>query len=207
MKLYYSPGACSLSPHIVAREGKLPAEISKVTFDGAARTTAEGEDFFAVNPKGGYVPALRLDSGDVLAEGVAIVQYLADQSSETMTPEKGSMDYYRMLEWLTFISSEIHKGFSPLYNPAITDEQKEAQIKKIMGRLVFVEAELGKHPYLLGDAFMIPDAYLYTILRWTKRFEMDLSGHPNISAFMARMDARDGVKQALEEEGLEAFGA
>ncbi|MDB5189775.1 MAG: glutathione transferase GstA [Parcubacteria group bacterium] len=207
MKLYYSPGACSLSPHIVAREGKLPVELSRVTFDGAVRTTAEGEDFFVVNPKGGYVPALRLDSGEVLAEGVAIIQYLADQSSETLTPEKGSMDYYRMLEWLTFISSEIHKGFSPLYNPAITDEAKEAQIKKIFGRLTFVEAELGNHSYLIGDALTLPDAYLYTILRWSKKFAMDLSGHPNISAFMARMDAREGVKEALKEEGLEAFTA
>ncbi|MEO6536405.1 MAG: glutathione transferase GstA [Candidatus Paceibacterota bacterium] len=207
MKLYYSTGACSLSPHIVAREGKLPVELSKITWGDGTRTTAEGEDFFLVNPKGGYVPALRLESGEVLTEGVAIIQYLADQSSETLTPEKGSMDYYRMLEWLTYISSEIHKGFSPLYNPAITDEAKEAQIKKIMSRLTFVEAELGKHSYVLGEAFMLPDAYLYAILRWSKKFEMDLSGHPNISAFMARMDAREGVKQALEEEGLEAFTA
>ncbi|MES2225818.1 MAG: glutathione transferase GstA [Patescibacteria group bacterium] len=207
MKLYYAPGACSLSPHIVAREGKLPVELSRVTFDGAVRTTAEGEDFFAVNPKGGYVPALRLDSGEVIAEGVAILQYLADQSEISMTPPKGSMDYYRMLEWLTFISSEIHKGFSPLYNPTLPDDQKEAQKGKIMGRLAFVEAELGKHPYLLGEALMLPDAYLYTILRWTKKFEMSLSEHPNITAFMARMDAREGVKQALTEEVLEAFGA
>ncbi len=207
MKLYYSPGACSLSPHIVAREGKLPVELSRVTFEGATRTTAEGEDFFKVNPKGGYVPALRLDSGDVLAEGVAIIQYLADQSSVTMTPEKGSMDYYRMLEWLTFISSELHKGFSPLFNSALPEDQKEAQKAKIIGRLAYVESELGKHPYLLGDAFMLPDAYLYTILRWSKKFDMDLSGHPNITASMARMDGRDGVKEALKEEELEAFSA
>ncbi len=205
MKLYYAPGACSLSPHIIAREGKLALELSLVTFDDTARTTAEGEDFFAVNPKGGYVPALRLDSGDVLAEGVAIVQYLSDQSSETLTPERGSMDYYRMLEWLTFISSELHKGFSPLYNPMMPEDQKESQKGKIMGRLTFVETELGKHAYLIGESFTLPDAYLYTILRWTKKFDMDLSDHPNITAFMARMDEREGVKEALKEEALEAF--
>jgi glutathione S-transferase len=205
MKLYYSPGACSLSPHIVAREGKLSLDLSRVTFDGPKRTTAEGEDFFVVNPKGGYVPALRLDSGEVLSEGVAILQYLADQSSEKLMPEKGSMDYYRALEWLTFISSELHKGFSPLYNPTLPDDQKEQVKQRIMSRLTFVEAELGKHEYLVSDSFTLPDAYLYTILRWTKRFDMSLAGHPHISTFMARMNTREGVQQALEEEELEAF--
>src|SRR4051812_37026807 len=114
MKLYYSPGACSLASHIVAIEGKLPVEFSRVTFDGAIRTTAEGEDFFQVNPKGGYVPALRMDSGDVITEGVAIMQYFADQSEETLLPEHGTLDYYRALEWLTYINSELHKQFSPL---------------------------------------------------------------------------------------------
>lgn len=207
MKLYYSPGACSLASHIVAREGKLPVDLSRVTFEGATRTTAEGEDFFAVNAKGGYVPALRLDSGEVFAEGAAILQYLADQSQVTMTPEKGTMEYYRMLEWLTFVSTEIHKGFSPLYNPTLPDELKEAQKAKIMSRLPYVEKELGSHEYLVGTTFTIADAYLYTILRWTKRFDMSLADYPNISAFMARMDAREGVKEALTEEGLEAFSA
>ncbi len=207
MKLYFSPGACSLSPHIVAREGKVPVELSKITFSAEGRTTAEGEDFFAVNPKGGYVPALRLDSGDVLAEGVAIVQYLADQSSESLMPEKGSMDYYRELEWLTFVSSEIHKGFAPLFGSMFTDEQKEEQKKKIIARLAFVEAELGMHEYLVGNTFTPADAYLYTVLRWTTTHKMDLSGHTNIMAFMKRMDSREGVKMALSEEGLEAFSS
>ncbi|MDB4991895.1 MAG: gst [Parcubacteria group bacterium] len=206
MKLYFSPGACSLASHIVAREGKLDVQLSKVTFGDGVRTTAEGEDFYQVNPKGGYVPALRLDSGEVLAEGVAIMQYLADQSAEDMMPSKGSMEYYRELEWLTFISSEIHKGFSPLFNSALPADQVDAQKKKIMGRLTFVEAELGKREYLNGDSFTIADAYLYTILRWSKKFDMDLSGQPNITAFMTRMDAREGVKTALQEEGLETFG-
>jgi glutathione S-transferase len=120
-------------------------------------------------------------------------------------PEKGSMEYYRALEWLTFISSELHKGFSPLYNPALPDDQKEQVKQRIMSRLTFVEAELGKHDYLVGDSFTLPDAYLYTILRWTKRFDMSLAGHPNISAFMTRMNTREGVQQALAEEELEAF--
>jgi glutathione S-transferase len=207
MKLYYSPGACSLSPHIVAREGKLDIELSRVTFGDGVRTTAEGEDFYQVNPKGGYVPALRMDSGDVLAEGVAIIQYLADQSSEELMPAKGSMEYYRELEWLTFISSEIHKGFSPLFNPTLPAEQVEQVKKKLMGRLAFVETELGKHEYLNGGSFTIADAYLYTILRWSKKFDMSFDGHPNITAFMARMDGRDAVKQALQEEGLDAFSS
>jgi glutathione S-transferase len=207
MKLYYSPGACSLSPHIVAREGKLDIELSRVTFGDGVRTTAEGEDFYQVNPKGGYVPALRMESGDVLAEGVAIIQYLADQSSEELMPAKGSMEYYRELEWLTFISSEIHKGFSPLFNPTLPAEQVEQVKKKLMGRLAFVETELGKHEYLNGGSFTIADAYLYTILRWSKKFDMSFDGHPNITAFMARMDGRDAVKQALQEEGLDAFSS
>jgi glutathione S-transferase len=203
MRLYYAPGACSLSPHIVAREGKLPVELSRITFSAEGRTTAEGEDFYKVNPKGGYVPAIKLDSGDVLAEGVAIIQYLADQSSVAMTPEKGSMDYYRMLEWLTYISSEVHKQFSPLYGTMLTDEQKAEQIEKIRSRMGYPETELGKHEYLIGDSFTIADAYFYTIMRWTKRFEISLEAFPNIKAFMGRMEMRDGVKEALKEEELE----
>lgn len=204
MKLYYSPGACSLASHIVAREGKLPVELSRVVFSPEGRTTAEGEDFYAVNPKGGYVPALRLDSGEVIAEGVAIMQYLADQSSEPLTPENGTLDYYRTLEWLTYVSSELHKQFSPLYNPAITPEAREAQVAKITSRMGYVEGVLAKQEYLLG-VFTIADAYLYTIMRWTKKFEISLEAFPNIAAFMARMDAREAVQQSLSEEGLEAF--
>ncbi len=205
MKLYYSPGACSLSPHIVAREGNVSIELSRVTFDGPNRTTAEGEDFFVVNPKGGYVPALRLDSGEVLAEGVAIVHYLIDNSSLSLMPEKGSLAYYRALEWMTYISSEIHKGFSPLFNPTFSDELKEQTKKKIMSRLDYVESELSKKPYLVGDTFTAPDAYLYTILRWTKQFNMSLEECSNICAFLARMESREGVQYALKEEGLETL--
>jgi glutathione S-transferase len=207
MKLYYSPGACSLASHIVAIEGKLPVELSRVTFDGATRTTAEGEDFFQVNPKGGYVPALRMDSGDVIAEGVAIMQYFADQSSEQLMPERGTLDYYRALEWLTFINSELHKQFSPLYNPAIAEDAKAAQIDKISSRMTYAEEKLGEHEYLVGDSFTAPDAYFYTIMRWTKRFDISLDAYPNIAAFMARMEARDGVEQALKEEGLDPIAA
>lgn len=205
MKLYYAPGACSLSPHIVAKEGGIPLELSRVTFGADGRTTEDGEDFYAVNPKGGYVPALRLDSGDVLMEGSAIILYLADQAEVPLTPAPRTPEYYRMLEWIGYVSTELHKGFSPLYDPAITDERTEAQKRKIMSRLPFVEAELGKHPYVVGTTFSVADAYLYAILRWTKRFEMSLEDFPNILDFMARMDGRDGVKAALSEEGLEPF--
>lgn len=203
MKLYYSPGSCSLAPHIVAREGNVEIELSHVTFDGAMRITAEGEDFFTVNTKGGYVPAMRLDSGNMLAEGVAIIHYLVDQSSESLMPERGSLKYYQALEWLTYISSEIHKGFAPLFNPTTTDEQKEQTKKRILGRLTYVEGELAKNPYLLGNEFMAPDAYLYTILRWTKRFDMSLTEHKHIMSYLERMEGREGIMTALKEEELE----
>ncbi|MEJ0054014.1 MAG: glutathione transferase GstA [bacterium] len=202
MRLYYSPGACSLSPHIVAREAGLPVELDKVDFNDG-RKTEDGSTLGEVNPKG-YIPALRLDDGPVLTEGVAIVQYLADQAPEKkLMPERGTTDYYRALEWLTFISSELHKGFSPLYNPAIAEDAKKAAIEKIGKRVSYVEGMLAGKQYLLGDSFMIPDAYLYTILRWAKRFEIDLSVYPNVTAFMERMRARPGVSAALAEEGLE----
>jgi glutathione S-transferase len=204
MKLYYAPGACSLSPHIVSREGGLPVELSKVTFDGAKRTTAEGEDFFVVNPRGGYVPTLRLDDGDVLIEGPAIIQYLSDQAPEKkLTPARDTMDYYRMLSWVTFISTELHKGFSPLFNPALPEDQKTAVIDKLKKRIAYVEGAFANKNYLLGEEFSIADAYLYTILRWSPRAALDIKSYPNLTAFFARMETREGVKTALTEEGLE----
>ena len=207
MKLYFSPGACSLSPHIVAREAQVPVEISKVTFNqDGSRTTEQGEDFFAVNNKGGYVPALRLDTNEVLAEGVAIVQYLADQAPEkSLMPEKGTMPYYRALEWLTFISSELHKGFGAFFGSDFSDDQKTKAADKLKKRFAYVDGALGGNDYLLGSNFSIADAYCYTILRWSPKASIDLSDFPNIVAFMARMELRDGVKKALEEEGLSAY--
>jgi glutathione S-transferase len=204
MKLYFSPGACSLSPHIVSREAGLPVELSRVAFNGAERTTAEGENFFEVNPRGGYVPALRLDDGSVLVEGPAIIHYLADQAPEKkLLPERGSRAYYDALSWIAFVSTELHKGFSPLFRADLPDAERAVAVAKLHKRFAVLEAHLGGRDWLL-DSFSIADAYAYTILRWApKRMDMDLAAYPNIAAFAKRMEARDGVKQALGEEGLE----
>ena len=201
MKLYYAPGACSLSPHIVAREGNLPVEIVKVLFaDG--RTTESGENFYDINPMG-YVPTLRLDNGEVLTEGVAIVQYLADQApSANLVPQKGSMPYYRTLEWLTFISSELHKGFSPLFRSGISETEKAQVVERLAKRYDRLEKALSTGSYLLGDIFTVADAYCYTILRWTPRAGIDLSKYPNLSEYMKRIETRSAVQVALKEEGL-----
>lgn len=207
MKLYYSPGACSLSPHIVAKEAGLDVQLSRVTFDGAARTTAEGEDFFMVNPRGGYVPTLRRDDDSVLMEGAAIIQYLADQApSAALTPEKGSAAYYDVLSWVTFISTELHKGFSPLYRPNLPESEKEVVVSKLKQRLTVLNAALDGKAYLM-DAFTIADAYAYTIMRWLPRGGIDVAEYPNIKAFMATMETRPKVLAALSEEGLEPFVA
>ena len=201
MELYYAPGACSLSPHIVAREGNLPVEMVKVLFaDG--RMTETGENFYDINPMG-YVPALRLDNGEVLTEGAAIVQYLADQApSAKLLPPKGSMSYYRTLEWLTFISSELHKGFSPLFRTGISEEEKAPVVERLAKRYDHLEKSLSTGPYLLGDIFTVADAYCYTILRWTPRAGIDLSKYPNLSAYIKRIETRPAVQAALKEEGL-----
>ncbi len=203
MKLYYSPGACSLSPHIVSRELGLPVELSKVTFSADGRTTEEGENFFQVNPRGGYVPALRLDDSSVLLEGPAIVQYLADQAPEKgLLPECSTRAYYDAISWMTFISTELHKGFSPLYgNPP--EEEKAKIIDRLKKRIAIIEAALEGKEYLLGSTFSIADCYLYTILRWTGQFGIDLAAYPHTKAFVARIEKRSGVQQALSEEGLE----
>ncbi|MDB5237478.1 MAG: glutathione transferase GstA [Parcubacteria group bacterium] len=207
MRLYYAPGSCALSPHIVAREAGLNVDISRVTFSPEGRTTEQGEDFFKVNTKGGYVPALRLDDDEVLMEGAAIIQYLADQAPEKkLAPEKGTMQHYRLLEWITFISTELHKGFGPLFRADAPESEKELAGNKLRKRLAYVESALEGKDYLLGD-FSIADAYLYTILRWSPRGNIDFSAYPNISKYMPRMEAREGVATALSKEGLAAYGA
>jgi len=205
MKLYYSPGACSLSPHIVAREAGLPVELSHVTFAGASRTTAEGENFFEVNPRGGYVPTLRLDDGSVLIEGPAIIHYLADQApAKKLLPERGTRSYYDALSWIAFVNSELHKGYGPLFGKP--EPEVRAQVEeKLNKRYAVVEKALEGKEYLLGD-FSIADAYLYTILRWSHRANIDFSKYPNLTSFMERMEARPGVAQALKEEGLDEEG-
>lgn len=198
MKLYYSPGACSLSPHIVLRELDLPFDLVKV--DLAAKTTADGEDFKAINPKG-YVPVLVTDGGKVLTEGPAIVQYLADRKPEAeLAPANGGFERYRLQEWLNFVSSEIHKSFSPLFNPAMPDAGKEIYINKLKQRFAELDVVLAANDYLMGKQFTVADAYLYTILRWSPAFKIDLGEWPALAKYFARVDARPAVKAALEVE-------
>jgi glutathione S-transferase len=200
MKLYYYPGACSLAPHIVAREAGIPLSLEKV--DLANRTTETGANYATVNPKG-YVPALGLQDGSVLTEASAIVQYLADQQPGTdLAPAPGTMERYRLLEWLGFISTEIHKGFGPLWNPATPDAVKAATKERLAVRFAYLDEALAKQPYLLGETFTIADAYLFTVVNWTNFHAVDISPFPNLKAFQARIASRPSVQQALEAEGL-----
>jgi glutathione S-transferase len=200
MKLYYSPGACSLSPHIALREAGLAFE--PVLASTKTHQLADGTDYYSINPKG-YVPLLELDNGERLSEGPAIVQYIADQvPAKNLAPANGTMARYRLQEWLTFIGTEIHKSFSPLFNPATTEEARAAAKTKIVARLGYVEQQLGDKPYLLGDQFSVADGYLFTVTNWSRPTGIDLSAFPKLSAFMARVGARPAVQEAMKAEGL-----
>ena len=194
MKLYYSPGACSLAGHIVAAEGGLPLELEKV--DLKTHKTEGGEDFYAINPKG-YVPTLKLDDGSILAENAAVLPFLGDK---TGAMPKAGMDYYHALEWIGFVNSELHKSFSPLFHGA-PDEQKAKAREKILGRLKLVEDRL-TGDYLMGSILTPADAYLFVILRWAKTLHIDVSHLPRVTAFKTRMEMRPAVQKALKEEGL-----
>lgn len=200
MKLYYSPGACSLSPHIVLQESGLP--FTPVLASTKTHKLADGTDYYTINPKG-YVPLLELDDGQRLSEGPAIVQYIADRVPDRkLAAPWGTMERYRQIEWLNFIASEIHKSFSPMFNPAIPDEAKAVFRQRVTGRLEWVNQQLEGRAYLMGDAFSVPDAYLFTVTSWTRVTGIDLAPLPHLSAFMARMAARPAVQAALEAEGL-----
>jgi len=200
MKLYYSPGACSLSPHIVATEAGIPIELEKV--DLASHKTESGQDFNAINPKG-YVPALRLDSGGILTEGPAIVQYLADQKPASgLTPAAGTIERYRVQEWLTFIGTELHKPFSPLFNKASADEAKQLAKSNIAKRLSYLNDQVADRQFLIGSQFTVADAYAFTIVNWTNFVGIDLKPYPNVVAYMARVGARPKVQETLKAEGL-----
>jgi len=200
MKLYYSPGACSLSPHIVAREAGLP-----VTFVKASTKTHrldDGTDYYTVNPKG-YVPLLELGNGERLSEGPAIVQYLADRNPASgLAPANGTMERYRLQEWLNFITSELHKQFSPMFAANTPDEYKKILKDKIAGRLEWLAGELEGKDYLMGKQFTVADAYLYTVLRWTGFVGIDLERWPALVAYQARVGSRPKVREALVAEGL-----
>lgn len=201
MKLYYAPGACSLSPHIALIEAGLPFAIEKV--DTSTRRTESGEDFSAVNARG-YVPALRLDSGEVLTEGAAIVQFIADHAPAAgLAPKAGTLERARLQEALNFIASELHKAFSPLFRPG-TDEQGRQDARKAVAlRLGQVEAMLSDgRPHLLGEAFSVADGYLFTVVNWSGHAGIALDPWPKLEAFMARLSQRPSVRQAMAAEGL-----
>lgn len=200
MKLYYMPGACSLSPHIVALEAGIPLQLVKV--DGKTRRTENGDDFLQINPKG-YVPTLLLDSGEMLTEGPAIVQYLADQKPESaLAPPNGTLPRYHLQEMLGYINSELHKTYSPLFKPDTPEATRAERKEYLIRRYQLIEGVLAKQPFLLGDRFTVADAYLFTITNWAKHVELDLSGFPALLAFQGRVAERPAVLEALEAEGL-----
>ncbi|MBS0556086.1 MAG: glutathione transferase GstA [Proteobacteria bacterium] len=200
MKLYYSPGACSLSPHIVAHELGLNLAVEKV--DTKAKRTESGRDFLAINPKG-YVPALELDDGQVLTEGPAIVQYLADHKGNTaLAPANGTLARARLQEMLNYITSEIHKSYSPLFKDDTPDATRAERHAYLAKRYDFIEKILAKQPYLLGDHFTVADAYLFTVTRWADFVKLDLSAFPHVQAFQKRVAARPSADAALRAEGL-----
>ena len=200
MKLYYMPGACSLAPHIAFREAGLPFDLEKV--DGATKKTANGEDYTAINPKGA-VPAIKLDDGQVLTEGAAIQQYIADKApGKKLAPAAGTMERYRLQETLNYIASEVHKGIGQLFNKTMPDDFKEAVKKGLAAKqFPFIEKALAGKDYLMGD-FTVADGYLFTVLNWTKFHNIDLSAFPNITAYMKRVAARPAVQEAMKAEGL-----
>jgi len=201
MKLYYAPGACSLSPHIVSREAGIPVELKKTNVK--EKVVDGGGDYWQVNGKG-YVPALELDNGQLLTEGPAIVQYLADQKPESgLAPKAGSIERYKVQEWLNFITSEIHKGFSPLFRPTTPDEYKKITKDNLANRFNWLDKQLAGKDYLMGKQFTVADAYLFTVLRWTTPTQIDLSKWPNLTAYLARVGARPKVQEALKAEGLQ----
>jgi glutathione S-transferase len=200
MKLYYSPGACSLSPHIVLHEAGLAftAELASTK----THQLKDGTDFYSINPLG-YVPLLALDDGTTLSEGPAIVQYIADQVPEkNLAPANGTLARYQLQSLLNFISTELHKGFSPLFSPATPADYKPAVIDKLLSRMAWIDGQLAGKPYLMGEHFSVADAYLFTVTGWGAYVKVDLSGLANIAALRARMLARPAVQAAMRAEGL-----
>ena len=200
MKLYYSPGACSLSPHIALKESGLVFEA--IAAPTKTHQLANGTDYYSINPLG-YVPLLVLDDGTQLREGPAIVQYIADQvPAKQLAPANGTFARYKLQEWLTFIGTELHKGFSPLFTPGMPDEAKTMAKTRLISRLQWVDGELAQKSYLMGDTFTVADAYLFTVASWSKHVGIDISALANLGAFMARVGARAAVQEAMRVEGL-----
>ena len=200
MKLYYSPGACSLSPHITLHESGLKFE--HVAAPTKTHQLEDGTDYYTINPLG-YVPLLELDDGTRLREGPAIVQYIADQvPSMKLAPANGTIARAQMQAWLNFIGTELHKGFSPLFNPATPEDFKATTRTKLLSRLQWIDGELAGKKYLMGDVFSVADPYLFTVTNWASRMNVDISGFANLAAFRERMMARPAVQAAMKHEGL-----
>ena len=200
MKLYYSPGACSLSPHITLHESGLA--FDHILAPTKTHKLEDGTDYYSINPLG-YVPLLELDDGTRLTEGPAIVQYIADQvPAKNLAPANGTVARAQLQSWLNFISTEVHKGFSPLFNPATPADYKPMVIDKLLSRLKWVDGQLAGKQYLMGDAFSVADPYLFTVTNWAPRVGVDITGFANITAFRERMAARPAVQAAMKHEGL-----
>lgn len=200
MKLYYSPGACSLSPHIALVEAGLPYDLVKV--DLKAKKLENGEDFLGINPKG-QVPTLVLDSGEVVTEGPVIVQMIADKvSAKNLAPARDSAERYKLQEWLTYINSEVHKNFGPMFSPVLADDAKAFFKDRVMGKFKYLDGALAGKDYLMGKQFTVADGYLFTMLSWAERMKFDLAAMPNLLAYKARVGARPAVQAALTKEGL-----
>ena len=200
MKLFYSPGACSMAPHIVSREAGINLDLVKV--DIPNKKTEGGDDYWKVNFKG-YVPALQLDNGEVLTEVGVICQYLSDQKPDSgLAPKAGTMERYRLMEWLNFVAAEMHKQFGALFNPKYTPEMREVQMGVIGRRLKPLEEKLAGKQYLMGDKFSAADAYAFTILNWSKGLKIDLSPWPNIKAYYERLGKRPKIQETMKAEGL-----
>lgn len=198
MKLYYAPGACSLAPHIVSKEAGLTLDLIRV--DTGTHKTADGSDYYAINPKG-YVPLLQLDDGSLLSEGPVICQYLADQAgNQTLMPAAGSIARYRVMEWQNYITAELHKTFSPLFNPAISGDARALFAAAVHKKLAWVSEQLEDHDYLTGSQFTAADAYLFVVARWTAYVKIDISDLGNLQRYLARIAERPAVQQALKAE-------
>jgi glutathione S-transferase len=200
MKLYYAPAACSLAPHIAAAEADIPIELVRVEFSADGKTAA-GRNYLEINPKGA-VPALQLDSGEVLTENAVLLQYLAAQAPESDLMPRDGMARWRLLELLNFIATEVHKGFGPLWNPATTPEARTATVETLGKKFDVLEKQLGEDAWLTGDKFTIADAYAYAVLNWTRIHKIDIARWPRLKDFLSRAEQRPGVHKALTEEGL-----
>jgi glutathione S-transferase len=200
MKLYYSPGACSLSPHIALQEAGLA--YTPVLASTKSHKLQDGTDYYTINALG-YVPVLELDNGERLREGPAIVQYIADQvPDKQLAPANGTLARYRLQEWLTFIGTELHKGFSPLFSPATPEDYKPMVRERLLQRLQWVDGQLAGKQYLMGDQFTVADGYLFTVTNWTVPTNLDISGLANLAAYRERVGARPAVQAAMKAEGL-----